>query len=75
MFDLVFLDPPYRMVEAYGEALSRLKAGDMLAPGCLIVLERLKNADVPLPEAFRVADTRTYGDTAVDFVEIGPMKA
>lgn len=25
-FDLVFLDPPYRMAEAYGDALSRLLA-------------------------------------------------
>ena len=75
MFDLVFLDPPYRMVDAYGEALSRLRAADMLAPGCLIVVERLKKAAVPLPEAFRVVDTREYGDTAVDFVEIEPMEA
>ena len=75
MFDLVFLDPPYRMVDAYAEALSRLMAGGMLAPGCLIVAERLKKAVVPLPRGFRVADTRIYGDTAVDFVEIGPMEA
>ena len=70
LFDLVFLDPPYRMVEAYGEALSRLYAADMLAPGCLIVMERQKNAVVPLPESFNVFDTRLYSDTAVDFVEI-----
>ena len=70
MFDLVFLDPPYRMVEAYGDALSRLHAADMLAPGCLIVLERLKSAGVVLPEPFAVFDTRLHGDTAVDFVEI-----
>ena len=75
MFDLVFLDPPYRMVEAYGEALSRLYAADMLAPGCLIVLERRKTASVALPEPFGVVDTRLYGDTAVDFVEVGPMEA
>lgn len=70
LFDLVFLDPPYRMVEAYGEALSRLFAADMLAPGCLIVMERKKGAVVPLPEAFSVFDTRQYGDTEVDFVEV-----
>ena len=75
LFDLVFLDPPYRMVEAYGEALSRLYAADMLAPGCLIVMERLKNAEVPLPEPFSVFDTRFYSDTAVDFVEIGATGA
>ena len=71
VFDLVFLDPPYRMVEAYGEALSRLYAAEMLAPGCLIVMEREKSAQIPLPEPFNVIDTRLYSDTAVDFVEIG----
>jgi len=75
IFDLVFLDPPYRMVEAYGEALSRLLAADMLAPGCLIVAERRKDAGVALPEAFEVFDTRLYGDTAVDFVEVRAVEA
>ncbi len=71
MFDLVFLDPPYRMVEAYGDALSLLADSDMLAPGCLIVMERRRDAEVPLPEPFTVFDTRLYSDTAVDFVELG----
>lgn len=70
LFDLVFLDPPYRMVEAYGEALSRMYAGEMLAPGCLIVMERQKDAVIVLPEAICVFDTRQYGDTAVDFAEV-----
>ena len=70
MFDLVFLDPPYRMVEAYGDALSRLLEADMLAPGCLIVLERLGSASIALPRQFRVFDTRRYSDTSVDFVEL-----
>lgn len=70
MFDLVFLDPPYRMVEAYGDALRRLLEGDMLAPGCLIVLERLSGADVALTKPFKVFDTRVYSDTSVDFVEL-----
>ena len=73
LFDLVFLDPPYRMVEAYGDALNRLHAGEMLAPGCLIVLERLKSAQPELPEPFEVFDTRLYSDTAVDFVGVGAV--
>jgi len=70
IFDLVFLDPPYRMTEAYGDALERLLKADMLAPGCLIVMERQKGAQIPLPQAVDVFDTRQYGDTAVDFAEI-----
>ena len=73
-FDLVFLDPPYRMEAAYGDALERLLKAGMLAPGCLIVMERRKDARVPLPGAVAVYDTRQYGDTAVDFagVRAGP---
>ena len=70
IFDLVFLDPPYRMTEAYGEALARLMKADMLSPGCLIVMERHKGAQIPLPRAVDVFDTRQYGDTEVDFAEI-----
>ena len=73
-FDLVFLDPPYRMTEAYGEALARLLKADMLEPGCLIVMERQKSAQIPLPRAVDVFDTRQYGDTAVDFAGIRPAE-
>ena len=69
-FDIVFLDPPYRMWEAYGEALARLLAAEALAADCVIVMERLKAAEVPLPERFTVTDTRVYGDTAVDFAQV-----
>ena len=64
-FDMVFLDPPYRMTEVYADALSRL-AG-RLNPGCLVVMERQKDVSIQLPEGFSACDTRLYGDTAVDF--------
>ena len=67
-FDLVFLDPPYRMLEAYGDALARLRAAGGLARECVVVLERQRAARVPLPDFLAVTDTRCYGDTAVDFV-------
>lgn len=70
LFDLVFLDPPYRMTEAYGQALSMLYGAQMLAPGCLIVMERAKGAQVTLPRPFAVFDTRRYGDTAIDLAEV-----
>ncbi len=37
-FDLVFIDPPYAL-ECAGDAVIRLKAGGMLRPGALLVLE------------------------------------
>lgn len=69
-FDLVFLDPPYRLTDAYGDALSRLMQNNALTPDCLIVLERRASADLHLPEGFETFDTRHYGETAVDFVRV-----
>ena len=66
-YDMVFLDPPYRLTEVYGDALSRLSG--RLSPDCLVVLERLKSAEVTLPEGFARRDVRLYGDTAVEFIE------
>ena len=70
VFDLVFLDPPYRMTEAYGDALTRLGAAALLAKDCTIVMERVRAVEAPVPEAFEIYDTRFYGETAVDFVKL-----
>ena len=74
-FDLVFLDPPYRMTEAYGDALERLYASGRLAPDCLIVMERDRAAEIGLSERFERYDTRAYGDTAVEFVRLRSTSA
>ena len=69
-FDLVFLDPPYRMEAAYGDALTRLSEAKLLADDCTVVLERAKSADIPAPEGFECRDTRLYGDTAMDYLKL-----
>jgi 16S rRNA (guanine(966)-N(2))-methyltransferase RsmD len=68
VFDLIFLDPPYRMVDAYADALLRLNSMGCISDSALIVLERQKAAQVGLPEGFESFDTRFYGETAVEFV-------
>ena len=67
-FDLVFLDPPYRMVDAYADALRRLKEIDALSGDCLIILERQREQTIPLPDGFESFDTRSYGATSVELV-------
>lgn len=67
-FDLVFLDPPYRMVDSYADALKRLKALNAIDGDTVIVVERLRETEVPLPEGFVSYDTRHYGATSVEFV-------
>ena len=69
-FDLVFLDPPYRMTDAYGDALSRLFHSGALNKDCIIILERRSAAEIPLPEGFMRVDVRQYGETTIEFVKM-----
>ncbi len=65
-FDLVFLDPPYA-----GDAgllwLACLARLAWPAEGGLVVYERRKGTEAPLPAGFAVATERTYSDTTVTF--------
>ena len=67
-FDLVFLDPPYRLTDSYGFVCGYLREHDMLADDGIIVAERSAQAVIAYPEGFTVFDTRNYRDTAVDFL-------
>lgn len=67
-FDLVFLDPPYRMLDAYPDAMERLRSADALKEGAVIIAERRQNATIRMPEGFEIYDTRHYGETVIDFV-------
>jgi 16S rRNA (guanine966-N2)-methyltransferase len=61
-YDLVFLDPPYRLAHRLGPELSsRLPA--VLAPGAVVVAESDRRA--PLELSLPLNDERRYGDTLI----------
>ncbi len=65
LFDLVFLDPPYREPVRLG-VLKDLAASAHLSDGAWIVAESSKKET--LPEAIgrlKMSDTRDYGDTSI----------
>ena len=65
-FDLVFLDPPYRMLEL-NEMCAALADHGLLAPDCLMVLEH-RTGDFGKPdERFEEWKERTYADTQIHF--------
>ena len=68
VFDLIFLDPPYRM-ENTGEICESIRDRGLLAEDGLIVVEHRKGTP-PAAEGFRVRDHRTYGDTEVTMLEV-----
>ena len=62
LYDLVFLDPPYRHASALGPQLS-IALGPVLAPGARVVAESDRRARLELD--LPLLDERRYGDTLI----------
>jgi 16S rRNA G966 N2-methylase RsmD len=62
LYDLVFLDPPYRHASTLGQELSAA-LGPVLAPAARIVAESDRRA--PLELDLHLLDERRYGDTLI----------
>jgi len=66
-FDLIFLDPPYRISVSFLDAILLTLATGILKHEGLLVLEHSAK-DKPKPvEGLEIISTRIYGDTAVTF--------
>ena len=65
-FDLIFLDPPYRM-EGANEMLSALCAGKICGPETLVIYEHAR-ALPPDTAGWETLDRRDYRDTVITFL-------
>ncbi|MBQ4639601.1 MAG: 16S rRNA (guanine(966)-N(2))-methyltransferase RsmD [Clostridia bacterium] len=63
-FDLIFLDPPYRMNTT--ETCARL-AKKLLAEGGIIICEHDRKTPPDIPEGLQLYDRREYGITGISF--------
>lgn len=63
-FDLVFLDPPYRM-EELGPLCDRLASLGLLAEGATLAWERRAGGSGELSSRFQLWKRRAYGDTEI----------
>jgi 16S rRNA (guanine966-N2)-methyltransferase len=61
-YDLVFLDPPYRLAGRLGSELTAALPA-VLAPGAAVVVESDRRA--PLELGLPILDERRYGDTLI----------
>ena len=70
-WDLVLVDPPYDVGEAdITGVLAALEP--LLAEDAMIVLERASRSGAPiLPDGLEIVRTKTYGETAVHYLEHG----
>ena len=69
-FDIVFLDPPYRMTEVYGQAFSALAGRGLLGGDSVVVMEYEQDARITLPECAQVFDERKYGKARIMLVRL-----
>lgn len=67
-FDLAFLDPPYAL--DLTPVLEGLVAERVLAPGATVLLERDRRREPRVPAPLMLRQTRAYGDTRVDFLDV-----
>jgi len=67
-FNLIFIDPPYRINLIYRqEMLKSLAEGGFLAPSAVVIIEApLRSSSPGSPEGVHFRERRKYGETAVD---------
>ena len=72
-FDVVFIDPPYRM-ENTGEMCAALYDKGLLSDAFLILVEHRRGMAPLLDLRFEAFDLRRYGDTEITFVRAARIK-
>jgi 16S rRNA (guanine(966)-N(2))-methyltransferase RsmD len=78
-FDLVLLDPPYRLAREQGQRfltfLEQLGAGRLLVPDAIVVIQHDSRTALPSSVGWlRLAERRTYGVTTVTFFLSPPRR-
>ncbi|MCZ7484773.1 MULTISPECIES: 16S rRNA (guanine(966)-N(2))-methyltransferase RsmD [Rhizobium/Agrobacterium group] len=70
-FDLLFADPPYG--QGHGEkAFAAAHAGGWLTPGALAILEERGDVAITVDAAFKLLESRIFGDTKMHFYRYEP---
>ncbi len=71
-FDLIFIDPPYRIEMKYLQQLIiDIAERGLLASEGILVVEGLKERGIsPIARDFLLVKRKIYGDTSVDFIKV-----
>ncbi len=69
-FDLVFVDPPYAVLETVPAAIARLMKAGCLSPGARVVVEHASRDAAPALEGLTPRPSRVYGDTSVTVYDL-----
>lgn len=68
-FDIVFLDPPYRLTDkVVSPTLINLEEKNLLNDDAFIIIESHKQFDLAVPDKFIIINTRTYCNSKIHLV-------
>jgi 16S rRNA (guanine966-N2)-methyltransferase len=71
-FSLAFLDAPYGQHLAE-QALVALRDGNWLSPQALLIVEEAAEAELFVPDDYRILETRVYGDSKIAILAARPL--
>ncbi len=80
-FDVIFFDPPYRLVpyiqpgDALYKSLERLARDDVSSPGALLVFRTPENAEFNLPEPWTIDNTLNISSMEIHLARKGEREA
>lgn len=69
-WDLIFLDPPYSMVETYPQILNTLVTKKMLKDNALIICEHKTGVEIPLVDGLYPYKNKKYGNVSVSIFTV-----
>jgi 16S rRNA (guanine(966)-N(2))-methyltransferase RsmD len=70
IYDIIFIDPPYKEIELTQRVLNMLADHGLLAPDGMAVFETESSFELTPPDSFHVTSRKVYGDTALSFFEL-----
>ncbi|MDL2248827.1 16S rRNA (guanine(966)-N(2))-methyltransferase RsmD [Tyzzerella sp. OttesenSCG-928-J15] len=67
MFDVIFMDPPYRQ-NLWKDVLESIHKTHLLKSGGIIIIEMAKDEEIPSCEHFEIFKSKHYGKTSVYYI-------
>ena len=66
-FDIIFLDPPYK-IRNLNEILNKIEKFKLLNKKGIIILHRHKNEEDKFPSSFKIIEKKKYGISKIIFI-------
>ena len=69
-FDLVFMDPPYKMDEIFNKTLKKVLEFKIIKDNSLIILEHARKKKIIIPKVFKIIKEKNYGNSSLTLIKV-----